>query len=663
MKTCLTTLTALVISFFVHGQMVYYDAQLLKQKLVNNQFPIPDVNNCKDKPDNASCKTFAELTSIFEPYVPESIRSNPIDILTHLQSKNPFLKDLIVIPTSQSGDFASLVSGSLASSSSAGTPQGLTTKIVDGLAKFLVKRTKEELTTAFFEEFNRVLEEQKDLQKLFPSTFQILRTATTEIFNYQAYLPTLREAFEYDLDNFFSSAYEWTKTTNGPVIEKVIKKQKLYVGLKTSFYIGRELDLGTHPGEVLKSLVHLNSDSATTESDFLKLSELHQNLFPLLKTTDLFSQALRSENTERYWIAENEFSAFRDPMFIRIFFGLIFQQLILDENQIKFTTTANDTIVFSKVLGSSAEKVNALQAMIRSFETKFVGIQKEIEAIRNTPDRNNADYVRLAKDIFGLVNTASNNEMLRASSIPIASSVSYYTEHLSALWSYIQSKSYNSAVFEAYAILDSAITGQDDKKTLKAFLKYGTFMASVATAENSDEVALAIEAIVLPPGSASIKRKSEKNISLNAYVGLSPGYEWRDSPVDNGGFVFAVSAPIGVAFSKGKYSGPTNGKYRERGSQTWFISLVDLGAVTAYRFDEETAVLPELKFSNIFAPGLYYVRGLPNYPISLGLGGQLGPQLREVADSTATLDDSLSVSFKFFVAVDIPLLNFYTKSR
>jgi len=662
MKSCLTTLTALVISFFVHGQMVYYDAVLLKQKLVNNKFITPDVN-CQANPNNASCKAFAELTSIFESYVPEDKRKNPLDILAHLQLRNPFLKDLIVIPTSQSGDFASLVSGSLASSSSAGTPQGLTTKIVDGLAKFLVKRTKEELTTAFFEDFNRVLEEQKDLQKLFPSTFQILRTATTEIFNYQAYLPTLRESFEYDLDNFFANAYEWTKTIEGPVIQKVLTKQKLYVSLKTSFYIGRELDLGTHPGEVLKSLVHLNSDSATTETDSLKLSELHQNLFPLLKTTDLFSQALRSENTERYWITENEFSAFRDPMFVRIFFGLLFQQLILDKNQIEFTTSGNSKVLFSKVLGDAAEKANALQAMVRSFEAKFVGIEKQIEAIRNTPDRNHADYVRVAKDMFGLINVASTGDSINLSFIRVPSSVTFYAEHFSALWSYIQAKSYNSAVFEAYAILDSAIAGQDDKKTLKAFLKYGTFMASVATAENSDEVALAIEAIVLPPGSASIKRKSEKNISLNAYVGLSPGYEWRDSPVDNGGFVFSVSAPIGLAFSKGKYSGPTNGKYRERGSQTWFISLVDLGAVTAYRFDEETAVLPELKFSNIFAPGLYYVRGLPNYPISLGLGGQLGPQLREVADSTATLDDSLSISFKFFVAVDIPLLNFYTKSR
>ncbi|HEX6223050.1 MAG TPA: hypothetical protein VFZ52_01485, partial [Chryseolinea sp.] len=463
-------------------------------------------------------------------------------------------------------------------------------------------------------------------------------------------------------DNFFFSAFEWTKTTQGPIIEKLIEREKLHLGLKTSFYIGRELDLGTHPGDVLKSVVSLNSSAASGTSDSLNLSQLHQNLFPLLKTTNLFSQALRSETPERYWITENEFGAFRDLTFTKLFFGLMYQLIILDESQIEFVKDDNTRLLLSKALEDAALKLNELQRMIQTFEAKFTGIQKALEAIRNTPDRNHADYIRLARDIFGLVNISSNNTLLAAHSIPTASSLSFYVEHFSTLWSYIESKSYNAAVFEAYAILDSAIRSNDDKKALKAFLKYGTFMASVATAENSDEVELAIEAIVLPPGSASIKRKSEKNIALNAYVGLSPGYEWRDSPVDNGGFVFAISAPIGVAFSKGIYS-PSGSKYKEKGSRSWFVSLVDLGAVTAYRFDEQTAVLPELKFSNIFAPGLYYVRGLPNYPISLGLGGQLGPQLREVKDETTTLDDELIISFKFFVAVDIPLLNFYTKSR
>ena len=665
MKSSITLLVGLLAAFASHGQMVYYDAQLLKQKLVNKKFPIPTVN-CVTSPNDPSCIEFEEWTTVFKPYVPTNVQGKPSDIATYLHQENPFLKDLIVLTTSHSGGFTSSMQlESLVSSSSAATPQGLTSKVVDGIAKFLVKRTKEELTTAFFEQFNAVLEKQKDLQILFPSTYQILKTATTEIFNYQAYLPSLREAFEYDLDNFFSNAFEWTKSSDGNLIQRVASDSLLYTGLKTSFYIGRELDLGTHPGDVLKSVVALDTTNARHASDSMNLSVLHPNLSPMLQTANLFSQALRSDNSERYWITENQFQSFRDPIFIRIFFGLVYQQIILDPVPIQFEINSG-VIALSEVLKKAAQRTNELQALIRSFDEKLTGIQKEIEAIRNTPDRNHADYVRLAKDIFGLTSVASNNKLLIEHAIPIPSSVWFYVEHISGLWSHIESKSYNSAVFEAYAILDKAIPAEENRETLKAFLKYGTFMATVATAETSDEVALAVEAIVLPPGSASIKRKSKSNISLNAYVGLSPGYEWKNTPSDNGGFVFAVNAPIGIAFSKGHYEEDkaAPGKFKEKGSSSFFVSLVDLGAVTAYRFDDSnTAVLPELKFSNIFAPGLYYVWGVPRFPISLGLGGQLGPQLRDIEGSTTTIDDTLSITFKFFVAVDIPLLNFYTKSR
>ncbi len=161
------------------------------------------------------------------------------------------------------------------------------------------------------------------------------------------------------------------------------------------------------------------------------------------------------------------------------------------------------------------------------------------------------------------------------------------------------------------------------------------------------------------------QRKSESNIALNAYVGLSPGFE-HNGETDKSKFILGINAPIGIAVSWGHgsklNSEDKNGK--EQGSSSAFLSLIDLGAVTSYRFgDSDTENIPEIKLENIFAPGLYYVYGLPKWPVSIGLGGQLGPQLREVIDDSISLQSKTTFSVKLFLAIDIPLINFHTKSR
>jgi len=201
-------------------------------------------------------------------------------------------------------------------------------------------------------------------------------------------------------------------------------------------------------------------------------------------------------------------------------------------------------------------------------------------------------------------------------------------------------------------------------ETSSRLLKYGSFMAAMVQAKSSDEVQDAIEAVALPAGSSRIKRTVKFNVALNAYVGLHLGEEHIDVPGSPGqwGTIFGVSAPIGIAASMriGK-----NG-----GSMSLFASLIDIGAVASYRFENETTTqLAPIKLENIFAPGLYAVYGIPRTPISLGYGWQKGPQLREVAVSDpsnpgATVDQNVDgYRWSFFIAVDIPLINFYSSSR
>ncbi len=106
------------------------------------------------------------------------------------------------------------------------------------------------------------------------------------------------------------------------------------------------------------------------------------------------------------------------------------------------------------------------------------------------------------------------------------------------------------------------------------------------------------------------KKTSHRNISLNAYVGLAGGYEYNSS-TDEWKGTFGINTPVGIAFSRGHYK-EQKACFKERGSSTLFVSLVDIGAFSTYRFnDSQTEELPDVTLANIFAPGLYYVYGFP----------------------------------------------------
>ena len=210
----------------------------------------------------------------------------------------------------------------------------------------------------------------------------------------------------------------------------------------------------------------------------------------------------------------------------------------------------------------------------------------------------------------------------------------------------LNERKYNALILDLSRLL-TQLLGEDKFGWKDELIKYGSFIANVAQAENSNQVQSAIEAIALPAGSASIKKRSKSNIALNAYLGISPGIE-HNGDTDKSKFALGLNAPIGIAASWGhglKYNKKCKCN-KEQGSSSVFISLIDLGAVTTYRFaDSETENIPEIEFENILAPGAYYVYGLPKLPISIGLGGQFGPRLREITDDTISLNSKISFSF------------------
>ncbi|AXY73717.1 hypothetical protein D3H65_06875 [Paraflavitalea soli] len=182
---------------------------------------------------------------------------------------------------------------------------------------------------------------------------------------------------------------------------------------------------------------------------------------------------------------------------------------------------------------------------------------------------------------------------------------------------------------------------------LPTVIKYVNLLAAVSKAENSAAVEKLLETYALPAGSSRIKKVTDFNIAVNAYVG---GFFGR-SGVPGSGFTnrYGLTAPIGFSMSHGFY---------KAGSISAFLGVFDIGGTIRYKLDNQGKYQQDVSLAGIVSPGIHAVYGFPWYlPLSAGIGCQW------VSPVTADADKiSLKPSFNAFLAVDIPLFNL-TRSK
>ncbi len=199
----------------------------------------------------------------------------------------------------------------------------------------------------------------------------------------------------------------------------------------------------------------------------------------------------------------------------------------------------------------------------------------------------------------------------------------------------------------------------------KNVFKYGTFMADVSTADSAADIQAALNTIALPPGSSQIKRTQASSFELGAYFGAALSQERLVLPsgveapeLEDGVFGAALFVPVGVSYS-------TN--IGGNKSITFFGSLIDLGAITAFRIEEqnngtEVDRLPEFKVTNIVAPGLHLMYNFPKSPFSLGIGVQDGPSVRKFTLAGETVQrEARSVRGMVTFSVDVPIFRFFNR--
>ncbi|MEM6394806.1 MAG: hypothetical protein AAF741_00565 [Bacteroidota bacterium] len=193
---------------------------------------------------------------------------------------------------------------------------------------------------------------------------------------------------------------------------------------------------------------------------------------------------------------------------------------------------------------------------------------------------------------------------------------------------------------------------------------YGTFMADVASADTPEAFAGALDAVALPPGSSQLKRNKPFSLELNAYFGLNYAEEQLNLPdnfnadeagVEQTSGSVSLFVPVGLSLS-------WKSRYTQKSSYTLFFPFIDLGAVSAYRFDlgqgQNVERLPQFTFQNVFAPGAHLMYNFAKSPFTLGAGLQYGPSLRRIElDGAPDLDVS-AVRFMISMSVDVPIFSF-----
>ncbi|MBL3656614.1 hypothetical protein [Fulvivirga sediminis] len=633
------------------AQNPYYDALFLKRygELKNGKASI-DINGINGADT-------LQLNNISARYVEEG---NNIEDMFNSTSDNPFIS---IVPgkKSQASSPSSFLSGAL---NAAGAVD--VTTMVDGMAKFLVERTKQELSIAFFNDFKEKLEAEEQLRLLFPATYQNLKVIGDEIYMFSGYIEMLREGFKKDISGILINM---RKLVNSDAMKAAFEAfPPLKTMLSGGLYLADQLGEGHHIGDAIHSYVI--NDEILADS----LNLLEPDVFGTLVVFDFVSQSLRYANPEtRYWISFDDMQAFKDELTFKIYLGLLFQQLHLYERQrgIKLTLVGKGVRDLLREGASSLVKLSKLRdKVIVPVLSKGARVDKsfiQIKELNNHPEKGAEyqNYHQLFSASLDFMETSQGvyQSLVDGHELQELSNYIMSFRYLSDMHMDISEKQYVSAISDLASwyrdfVIDRITEGplkEEHEAFLKAFIKYGNFAAIVAKAETSDEVQQAIEAVALPVGSSRIKRYTSFNVALNAYVGLYGGYENIEiNDEDNYQLAAGLSAPVGVAMSWG-------GK---GSSFSVFLSLIDIGSVASFRFnDDATESVPQIQLKDIISPGVFGVYGFKDVPLSAGAGYQIGPRLHEVTVDNADMVSETYGRFSVFLAVDIHIINFHSKAK
>lgn len=609
--------------------------------------------------------SFTQLQTLTN-YFPDSVdvstldEDQLVDMLETVFANNPFIRMEV---TDQNLMGMTKLEGVLGTEQGSAAAGFSVAGFADGLSRFLVKRTKQELSQAFFEDFKNTIKNDSLVGFFCPYTRQHLLLVDQDVYQFKNYLEGLRESFISDMTALPGNTELFlrnpelcptcTEKANGKVMVDML-------------HLAQQLVNGEAPIDMIDYLAR--SSSAIQTADKATDPVLY-NMAGGFRFLNLVSEALRNtESTDSLmpWYTGREVrEMFKDPKLFRLFLGLVWQKA--EGVSFAGSTVGATTIQMREILNKASQSAAALdnwRNALASFGESTHALQRSIQASNASQSAVSDDFFRYSQALIDLLQNINQTGRLildRKDDL-IPQEYIFLMRQCNSLYFNVRQRNYTGAISNVIYCLNLLGT---EKESIATMLKYANFVASIAEANSPEEVENAIELFALPPGSSRMKKQPGRfSVALNAYTGLAGGNELLDgakSPKTFG----AITAPVGLSLSWGLgrdiVSKTTGDKMRKSmGSLGLFIPLIDVGAVTAFRFQDSTSQnLPELTWENILSPGLYLVYDVPGkWPIAFGVGGQAGPGLRKVLVDGNEINRS-AVRYGAFVTVDIPFTYFY----
>ncbi len=351
-----------------------------------------------------------------------------------------------------------------------------------------------------------------------------------------------------------------------------------------------------------------------------------------------------------------------DDQQVRFFYALLYEQI----KKISINGTNFETYLAGADINNVAEKLSP-------FITKIVQLNQFIEQQMIQVKTKSVDYLGtlsrlsdLLSGFEGFLGTLPKPVMIPLS---IKNGVKCLPEFYN-LANSISNKQY-SKVVPSLVILMNTLQPSIKNESIMVSLRYASVLAQFGEVENAEQMETLLEAVALPVGSASIKRKSNSNLSLNAYVGLAGGWEKASANASAGSATqerasLGLTAPIGLAYSfyAGKHANINKNDQPLIPSWSIFLSAFDIGNIVNVRFKSDTTSIGDLKFANFISLGLGFHANFKNSPFSAGINYSFTPAYRDfIADDKTWKYNADAHRIRLSLLVDIPVLNFYTRKK
>jgi hypothetical protein len=521
--------------------------------------------------------------------------------------------------------------------------------LADGISKFLLQRAKEELGLALFQKFRKELNRNDEFRVIAPNTWTNLNTIDQEIYHFKFYLESLRDGFIQDFRtlpaNFSKYLIQNPQILKDPDLELVVP----------SLLDATQLVLDG--GSVGKVLDYLGNEAAYPQKNSYLAAKA------AIQTADLFYKALiPDEANATTTLVGDESKKFKlqveglgkllaNEEAMQMMMGLLYQ---FEGGRIQYNL--ENTSSFRQFLSTMTQpQTKQFERHLRGFVKHVDNIQSQAHQLRLATNSDNPlryqNIYDLGNSMLGILEEGlAFKEMLTG--LPSSADERKLLQvfnMLNQMHFDIRLKNYSSAILGTVGLMDLLVK-EENFKFKRTLLRYGNFMAAIARSENAVEVESAIESFAMPSGTSSMKKHANFNAAIGSYVGGYYGREQLSATGIEDKNLAAVWAPVGVAASYG---------LGRSGSLSLFFPILDVGAVAAFRLDDElTEDLPDFKFENIVAPGVYLIYGFgAEVPVSLGVGMQYGPGLRKVTDQNLNVTESNGFRWGLHLSVDIPITN------